>query len=233
LGSVLPADRSVALPLSWAQQRLWFLDQLDPAAGLAYHIPAALRLQGTLDVVALQATLDRIVARHESLRTRFVQGEDEDGPVQQFALQTVGFALEQVDLSDLPADAQQAMVEQRSAQEAIAPFDLAVGPLIRGQLLRLSAQEHVLLVTQHHIVSDGWSIGVMIGEVSQLYSAFIQGQPDPLPPLAIQYADYAVWQRQWLQGEALQQQLEFWREHLTGAPALLELPTDRPRPAVQ
>ncbi|MGQ5273687.1 condensation domain-containing protein, partial [Xanthomonas arboricola pv. corylina] len=214
-----------------AQQRLWFLDQLDPAAGLAYHIPAALRLQGTLDVVALQATLDRIVARHESLRTRFVQGED--GPVQQFALQTVGFALEQVDLSDLPADAQQAMVEQRSAQEAIAPFDLAVGPLIRGQLLRLSAQEHVLLVTQHHIVSDGWSIGVMIGEVSQLYSAFIQGQPDPLPPLAIQYADYAVWQRQWLQGEALQQQLEFWREHLTGAPALLELPTDRPRPAVQ
>ncbi|MEB2125861.1 amino acid adenylation domain-containing protein, partial [Xanthomonas campestris pv. campestris] len=231
LGSVLPADRSAALPLSWAQQRLWFLDQLDPAAGLAYHIPAALRLQGALDVAALQATLDRIVARHESLRTRFVQGED--GPVQQFAPETIGFALEQVDLSALPDDAQQAMVEQRSAQEALAPFDLAVGPLIRGQLLRLSAQEHVLLVTQHHIVSDGWSIGVMIGEVTALYAAFSEGQPDPLPPLAIQYADYALWQRQWLQGEALQQQLEFWREHLSGAPALLELPTDRPRPAVQ
>ncbi|MCD0244452.1 amino acid adenylation domain-containing protein, partial [Xanthomonas melonis] len=231
LGSVVPADRSAALPLSWAQQRLWFLDQLDPAAGLAYHIPAALRLQGTLDVAALQATLDRIVARHESLRTCFVQGED--GPVQQFAPETIGFALEQVDLSALSHDAQQAVVEQRSAQEALAPFDLAVGPLIRGQLLRLSAQEHVLLVTQHHIVSDGWSIGVMIGEVTALYEAFSQGQPDPLPPLAIQYADYALWQRQWLQGEALQQQLGFWREHLSGAPALLELPTDRPRPAVQ
>ncbi|MGQ5273748.1 amino acid adenylation domain-containing protein, partial [Xanthomonas arboricola pv. corylina] len=231
LGELLPMERTGALPLSWAQQRLWFLDQLDPAASLAYHMPTALRLEGPLDGAALQATLDRIVARHESLRTYFLQTVD--GPVQQFAPDTAGFALTQADLSGLTVDMQQEMVEQRSAQEARAPFDLARGPLIRGQLLRLSANEHVLLVTQHHIVSDGWSIGVMIGEVSRLYAAFSQGQPDPLAPLPIQYADYAMWQRQWLQGETLQQQIRFWREHLGGAPALLELPTDHPRPAVQ
>ena len=225
------ADRSLALPLSWAQQRLWFIDQLDHAAGAAYHIPAALRLSGALDIAALRRTLDRIVARHESLRTTFsmVGGE----PVQIIAPADSGFALREVDFSEQSPEAQHRAVQERSTEEAAAPFDLASGPLIRGQLLRLSGQEHILLITQHHIISDGWSIGVLVEEVRALYTAFHQGQPDPLPPLAIQYADYAQWQREWLRGEALEKQTAFWKEHLGGAPTLLELPTDRPRPAVQ
>jgi amino acid adenylation domain-containing protein len=227
--AIVPADRGDALPLSWAQQRLWFLDQLDHAAGAAYHIPAALRLSGTLDRAALQASLDRIVARHENLRTTFVSVEGE--PRQVIAAADSGFLLIEHDLRDLDAPAQAAMVAETSAAEARAPFDLSAGPLIRGRLLRLAEHEHVLLVTQHHIISDGWSIGVLVREVGALYTAFAQGAADPLAPLPIQYADYAAWQRQWLQGDVLQQQIDFWREHLSGAPALLELPTDRPRPA--
>ena len=226
-----PVDRTQLLPLSWAQQRLWFLDQLDHAAGAAYHIPAALRLRGTLNCGALQATLDRIVARHENLRTSFVTVEGV--PTQRIAPETVGFALTHHDLRNLDSCAQQSAVDKLSAAEVSAPFDLASGPLIRGQLLRLAEDEHILLVTQHHIISDGWSIGVLVREVSALYSAFSQEQPDPLPALMIQYADYAVWQRERFQGEVLQKQIDFWREHLKGAPALLELPTDRPRPSEQ
>ncbi|MDL5368233.1 amino acid adenylation domain-containing protein, partial [Xanthomonas sp. NCPPB 2654] len=230
-GAIVPISRDQALPVSWSQQRLWFLDRLDRAAGAAYHIPAALRLSGDLNRAALQASLDGVVARHEVLRTRFV--DIEDTPHQAIAPADSGFALTEHDLRDLDAAAQAAVVAEWSADEARAPFDLAMGPLIRGRLLRLAEEEHVLLVTQHHIVSDGWSIGVLVREVSALYTAFCQGEPDPLPPLPIQYADYAAWQRQWLQGDVLQGQLDFWREHLNGAPALLELPTDRPRPAVQ
>ncbi|MDQ3205049.1 MAG: SDR family NAD(P)-dependent oxidoreductase, partial [Pseudomonadota bacterium] len=225
------SDRSDALLLSWAQQRLWFVDQLDPAASAAYHIPAALRLDGVLDRAALQSTLDRIVARHESLRTTFVTVDGR--PQQVIAPEGVGFALTEHDLSDLVGEEQAEALTVLGTQEAQAPFDLSTGPLIRGRLLHLSTNEHVLLVTQHHIVSDGWSIGVLVHEVSALYAAFTQGQADPLPALPIQYADYAAWQRQWLQGEVLEAQLAFWRKHLTGAPALLELPTDRPRPAVR
>ncbi|WP_343160861.1 amino acid adenylation domain-containing protein, partial [Xanthomonas sp. LMG 8992] len=217
--------------MSWAQQRLWFLDQLDHAAGAAYHIPAALRLTGTLDRAALQASLDRIVARHENLRTTFVSVEGE--PRQAIAAADVGFALTVHDLSALEPAAQDAALAQVSLQEARAPFDLAQGPLIRGRLLVVSEREHVLLVTQHHIISDGWSIGVLAKEVGALYAAFSRGLADPLPPLPIQYADYAAWQRGWLQGDVLQGQVDFWRRQLAGAPALLELPTDRPRPAVQ
>ncbi|WP_369981515.1 non-ribosomal peptide synthase/polyketide synthase [Xanthomonas bundabergensis] len=229
--AIVPVDRAGVLPLSWAQQRLWFLDQLDPAAGAAYHIPVALRLSGTLDQIALQASLDRIVARHESLRTAFasVQGE----PQQVIAAADIGFALAMHDLRGLDVVAQEAAVTELSVTEARAPFDLAHGPLIRGRLLQLSERDHVLLVNQHHIISDGWSIGVLVGEISALYTAFSQGQPDPLPALPVQYADYAAWQRRWLQGAVLQEQLAFWKEHLRGAPALLELPADRPRPAVQ
>ncbi|MES2300230.1 MAG: amino acid adenylation domain-containing protein [Pseudomonadota bacterium] len=230
-GAIGLADRSVALPLSFAQQRLWFLDQLDHAAGAAYHIPAALRLSGTLDKAALRATLERIVARHEILRTRFAGIDGQ--PAQLIAPADCGFALTEQDLAAVAPEQRQAQVEAISAAEAARAFDLAAGPLVRGQLLRLDDKEHILLLTQHHIISDGWSIGVLVREMSALYTAFCAGQADPLPALPIQYADYAAWQRAWLQGEVLQEQCAFWKNHLGGAPALLEMPTDRPRPAVQ
>ena len=225
------AGREAPLPLSWAQQRLWFLDQLDQAAGAAYHMPAALHLRGDLDRAALRATLDRIVARHEILRSRILDVRGE--PAQIFAPEDVGFALAEEDLSALDPAMRSVAVARISAEEAAERFDLSHGPLIRGRLLRLAADEHVLLVTQHHIVSDGWSVGVLVREMTALYDAFSTGRPDPLPPLAVQYADYAVWQRDWQRGEVLERQLGFWRSHLDGAPALLELPADRPRPPVQ
>ncbi len=225
------ADRSASLPLSFAQQRLWFLDTLDQAAGAAYHVPTALRLAGVLDRAALRAALDRVVARHEVLRTRFATEQGE--PFQRIADAEAGFALLEQDLGELPAAEQEAAVARIREAEAAAPFDLEQGPLIRGQLLRLGAEQHILLITQHHIVSDGWSLGLLVEEITVLYEAFRQQQPDPLPPLALQYADYAAWQRGWLQGETLRRQVAFWTDHLKGAPALLALPTDRPRPAVQ
>ena len=224
-------DRGAPLALSYAQQRLWFIDQLDHAAGAAYHMPAALRLTGQLNKDALQRVLDRIVARHESLRTCFV---NVDGvPGQRIAAPSVGLLLVETDLSHLPADERAAALQRRCGEEVTQPFDLATGPLIRAQLLRIADDDHVLLVTQHHIVSDGWSVGVLVRELSALYAAFSAGQSDPLAPLAIQYADYAAWQRAALQGEALQAQTAFWKSQLGGAPALLELPTDRARPAQQ
>ncbi|MBV8123374.1 MAG: amino acid adenylation domain-containing protein, partial [Paucibacter sp.] len=224
-------DRNQPLPLSFAQQRLWFIDQLDQAGGAAYHMPAALRLHGQLDRLALRAALDRIVARHEALRTTFA---NVDGtPLQRIAPAEVGFALTERDLAHLHGAEQALLIEAISSDEAGQGFDLATGPLIRGQLLQLAGDEHLLLITQHHIISDGWSISVLVRELSTLYAAFCQGLPDPLPPLPIQYVDYALWQRQWLQGEVLARQTAFWRTHLEGAPALLELPADRPRPAVQ
>ncbi|MBI6744818.1 amino acid adenylation domain-containing protein [Pseudomonas syringae] len=224
-------DRDLPLPLSWAQQRLWFLDQLDRAAGAAYHIPAGLRLRGRLDSEALQATLDRIVARHETLRTHFALHEGQ--AIQVIAPATQGFALITHDLRALDSAAQHEAVERLAGEEALAPFDLSSGPLIRGRLVQLSETEHILLVTQHHIVSDGWSTGVLLHEIGMLYRAFSQGLADPLPALAFQYVDYAAWQRQWLQGETLQTQVDFWRQHLSGAPALLELPTDHRRPPLR
>ncbi|PBP39848.1 non-ribosomal peptide synthetase, partial [Pseudomonas syringae] len=228
-------DRDLPLPLSWAQQRLWFLDQLDRAAGAAYHIPAGLRLRGRLDRDALQATLDRIVARHETLRTHFALHEGQ--AIQVIAPATQGFALVTHDLRPLDCAAQHETqheaVEQLAREEALAPFDLSRGPLIRGRLVQLSEMEHILLVTQHHIVSDGWSTGVLLHEIGMLYRAFSQGLADPLPALDFQYVDYAAWQRQWLQGETLHTQVEFWRQHLSGAPALLELPTDHRRPPLR
>jgi amino acid adenylation domain-containing protein len=229
LPAIVPASRHEALPLSFAQHRLWFLAQLDERASAAYAIPGGVRLKGSLDVAALHAALNRIVERHEALRTCFTSVDG--APVQVVAAPEMGFALSQADLSG-HAEAE-AKLERLAAEEASAPFDLNHGPLIRGRLIRLADDDHALLVTMHHIVSDGWSMGVLINEFSALYAAFSQGQPDPLLPLTIQYADYAVWQRRWITGEVLQRQLDFWRDHLSGAPALLELPTDRPRPRVQ
>ncbi|HEY0371666.1 MAG TPA: amino acid adenylation domain-containing protein, partial [Thermoanaerobaculia bacterium] len=224
MGRIERADRNQPLPLSLAQQRLWFLDQLDQAASASYAMTAALRLRGKLDVDALQATLDRLVARHEVLRTSF---PSVDGvPYQQIAAEDCGFALKREDCTE-------ADIVRITDQESRESFDLATGPMIRGRLLRVSDDEHVLLVTQHHIITDGWSIDVMVSEVGALYAAFLEGNGDPLPPLELQYADYAQWQREWLQGEELARQLAFWKEHLAGAPALLELPLDRPRPVEQ
>ncbi|MEJ2020081.1 MAG: condensation domain-containing protein, partial [Maritimibacter sp.] len=227
LPAISQADRSESLPLSFAQQRLWFIAQLEEKASAAYHIPGGVKLIGPLDRDALKASLDRIVARHEALRTHF---EAIDGtPMQVIAAKDCGLVLQEHNLSDnIDVD-----LEALAKDEATRPFDLAKGPLIRGQLLRLSATEHVLLVTMHHIVSDGWSMGVLINEVSTLYQAFSQGQPDPLPKLSIQYVDYAIWQQQWLKDKLLQQQLDYWTEQLSGAPALLEIPTDHSRPTVQ
>ncbi|TYZ49968.1 non-ribosomal peptide synthetase, partial [Ralstonia solanacearum] len=231
-GSALPAitaaDRSEALPLSFAQQRLWFLAQMEGGSE-AYHIPVGLRLTGELDEGALRRSLDRIVARHEALRTRF---ETRDGQaVQRVAPADVGLALDWVDLS--VEEAAESKLGLLAEAEARAPFDLEQGPLIRGRLVKLGEQEHVLLITMHHIVSDGWSQGVLARELGALYEAYRAGKEDPLPVLPIQYADYAVWQRRWLEGEALQRQGAYWEQALAGAPTLLSLPTDRARPAQQ
>ncbi|MGA4254943.1 amino acid adenylation domain-containing protein, partial [Ralstonia nicotianae] len=231
-GTALPAitvaDRGEPLPLSFAQQRLWFLAQMEGGSE-AYHIPVGLRLKGELDEDALRRSLDRIVARHEALRTRFVTEEGQ--AVQRVASADVGFALDRVDLQG-QADREQALATL-SEREANTPFDLAHGPLIRGCLVKLGEQEHVLLITMHHIVSDGWSQGVLARELGSLYEAYRAGNADPLPALPIQYADYAVWQRRWLEGGELQRQGTYWEQALAGAPTLLSLPTDRARPAQQ
>ncbi|WP_414682885.1 amino acid adenylation domain-containing protein, partial [Longimicrobium sp.] len=219
-------QRSGALPLSFAQQRLWFLHHMN-GAGTAYHIPTRLRLRGELHREALVRALERIVARHEALRTRFPAS---DGvPAQRIApVKESRFPLAEYDLGGDPQARSE--LQRLLGEEARAPFDLEQGPLIRGQLIRLAADDHVLVVTMHHIVSDGWSMGVFTRELGALYDAFRRGEPDPLPPLPVQYADYAAWQRKWVDGDVLRQQAEYWTETLTGAPELLELPTDHPRP---
>ncbi len=224
---ILPRPRSAEAPLSFAQQRLWFLAQLEPESP-AYNVPAAVRLTGTLDCAALAAALGGIVARHEALRTSFpvVAGE----PVQKVAPVGGPFELPLIDLGGLPEPAVEAL--RLAAAEALRPFDVTRGPLLRGALLRLEAAEHIALLSMHHIVSDAWSSGVLIRELAALYAACREGRPSPLPPLPVQYADFAVWQRGWMQGEALESLLAFWRERLAGAPTVLELPADRPRPAV-
>ncbi|MFP2934407.1 condensation domain-containing protein, partial [Pyxidicoccus sp. 3LG] len=223
------APRTDALPLSFAQQRLWFLHQLEPAS-TAYHMPAALRLTGPLDASALQRALFELVRRHESLRTSFKSVENT--PVQIVSDAPVSL-LQLIDLSTLPGDAREAEALRLAEQEARKAFDLANGPLLRASLLRLGEREHVLLLNMHHIVSDGWSMGVLVREVSALYEGLRQGRTVSLPELPVQYADFAVWQRNWLRGEALEAQRAWWHKHLAGAPAALELPTDFPRPAVQ
>ncbi|XXX72653.1 amino acid adenylation domain-containing protein [Sorangium sp. So ce134] len=215
-------------PTSFAQERLWFLDQLEPES-VAYTIPMALRIEGRLDVEALARSVQEVTRRHESLRTTFAQGAEGNVLSVVHAEPLVGLVRE-----DLRGQADgQARVRAEAEREARTPFDLKRGPLLRAHLLSLSEQEHVLLLTLHHIVSDGWSLGVLVREVTALYDAFAHGRESPLAPLAIQYADYAAWQRAWLSGAELEAQTAYWKEHLAGAPAALELPTDRPRPAVQ
>ncbi len=228
---IKPADRHQPLPLSFAQQRLWFISKFDAAASQAYHLSVTLRLTGQLDYPALKAALDRLIARHESLRTRFILVAGQ--PCQHIDPADIGFALSCHDLRLLDPGLRSQRVTELADLEAQAPFDFTQGPLIRGQLLQLADDEHVLLLTLHHIITDGWSVGVLVQELSIFYRAALDGQPDPLPPLPIQYADYAVWQQEQLQGTAFTEQRDFWCTQLADAPALLTLPTDRPRPAVQ
>jgi amino acid adenylation domain-containing protein len=223
----LPRDTD-RFPVSPSQLREWLLDRLLPASG-AFNIPGTTRILGPLDRRVLRLALQEIVRRHESLRTTFAEGESE--PVQVVA-PGLALALPLADLAALPTAAREEEVHRLSREEVAAPFDLARGPLLRARLLRLGEREHLVLFTIHHIVSDGWSMGVFFRELAALYLAFLEGRPSPLPELPIQYADYAVWQRRRLEGEALREQLDYWRWQLAGVPPL-ELPTDRPRPPVQ
>jgi amino acid adenylation domain-containing protein len=229
LPPVVPAERTGALPPSFAQERLWFIDRMEPGS-TTYNMPVARRLGGALDEAALERALGEIVRRHDSLRTVFA--EVDGSPVQVIA-PFDGFALPVEDVSGLGEADREAAVKQHAREEAARPFDLSAGPLFRAALLRLGEQDHVLLLSMHHIVSDGWSMGVLFRELSALYEAYREGRESPLTELAVQYADYAVWQREQLAGEVLERQLGYWRERLADAPELLELPTDHPRPAVQ
>jgi len=227
--AIAPRGEQRSFPLSFNQQRLWFLEQLEPGRAV-YNIPLAIRLQGQLKTPALAQSLDEIMRRHEVLRTTFTAL---DGQLIQVIAPTMALPLPVVDLRHLPETAREAAVQQRAAEVSREPFDLARGPLWRATLLQLHATEHLLLLVMHHIVSDNWSIGIFIQEMAALYNAFSQNQPSLLPELPIQYADFALWQRQKLQGKELADQLAYWKQQLAGAPPLLELPTDRPRPATQ
>ena len=222
-------SRDQAIPLSFAQQRLWVLDQIEPNSPL-YNIPRTLRMQGRLNVGALQQALNEIVRRHDSQRTAFAV---RDGNPVQVIAPTLTLSLPVSDLTHLPEAERESEARRLAAQEAVTPFNLSTGPLVRAALLQLAPEDHILLLTMHHIVSDAWSAGVFLQELSELYEAFSSGRRSPLPELTIQYADYAAWQRQWFQGEVLGNQLAYWREQLKGAPPLLQLPTDRPRPQTQ
>nr|WP_282445111.1 non-ribosomal peptide synthetase [Pseudomonas sp. W2Jun17] len=228
LPDILPANRDEEMPLSFAQQRLWFLALME-GANTAYNIPIGLRLRGQLHVQALQRALARIVARHETLRSRFAQHGDQAQVLIVPAEEVLPLQVQDLRRHAQPQQALDALIHG----EASAPFDLERGPLLRGRLVVMADDHHVLLLTLHHIVSDGWSMGVLTRELMALYQAFSHGQSDPLPLLPIQYADFAVWQRLWLSGEVLHRQSTYWQQTLAGAPALLTLPTDRPRPAQQ
>ncbi|MBL1175482.1 amino acid adenylation domain-containing protein [Pantanalinema sp. GBBB05] len=229
IAKIQPITRNQRLPLSFAQQRLWFLDQLVPNSSF-YNIPQALRLQGELNLAALEQSLNAIVQRHEALRTTFVVVDAQ--PVQVIAPE-LNVELSVVDLRSLATVDREAKGLQLVTEAAQQPFDLTQDSLFRCQLWCIDAEEYILLITMHHIIADGWSIGVLIRELAALYEAFVMGQPSPLTALAIQYADFASWQRQWFQGEVLEQQLAYWQQQLAGAPTVLELPSDRPRPLVQ
>ncbi|MCY1041447.1 amino acid adenylation domain-containing protein [Corallococcus sp. bb12-1] len=214
---------------SFAQERLWFLDQMEPGNPF-YNIPSPLLLTGPLDLEVLRASLGELLRRHESLRTTLIR--EEGRPVQRVAAEP-RLALPVTSLEHLPEAERGAEVKRRVGEEGARPFDLEHGPLLRARVLKLSGTSHVLLLVMHHIISDGWSLGVLLRELATLYGAFAQGAPSPLPELPIQYADFAHWQREYLAGEVLEKQLRYWKQQLTGAPPLAALATDRPRPAVQ
>ncbi|HVQ37121.1 MAG TPA: amino acid adenylation domain-containing protein, partial [Pyrinomonadaceae bacterium] len=215
------------IPLSYAQQRLWFLDRLEPGSAF-YNVPLAVRLRGQLNIEALERTLNEVMRRHEVLRTTFRSSEAEPEQIIHEALEL------KLEVEPVLAGEQDQLAEVRrlSKEESGRGFDLTEGPLLRVRLLRLAEEEHVVLLTMHHVVSDGWSMGVLTNEIAALYRAFSAGEEAALPEMPIQYADYAVWQREWLNGDVLAGELDYWRKHLGGQLPTLNLPTDRPRPTV-
>ena len=226
---IQPVSREQILPLSFAQQRLWFLDQLESNSSF-YNIPEAIRLKGNLNVDILQKALDGIVAHHEILRTNYIT---ENGKPIQSITASRPVEIKIIDLQQYENTEKEIQVQKTLKEESQQPFNLTSDLMLRGCLLQLSASEYILLLVKHHIASDGWSMGIMWEQLTQLYLAFLEGKPNPLPPLPIQYADYAVWQREWLSGEVLDKQLQYWKKQLANVNPLLELPTDFPRPSVQ
>lgn len=222
--------RSVQGPavLSFAQQRLWFLDQLEPGSPF-YNIPEAVRLQGILDTSALQQSLMEVVQRHDILRTTF---DVVDEQAVQIVTSADHFQLSLIELQDIPLSEREAELHQRMKEEAQRPFDLTRGPLLRATLLRLNPTDHVLLLVVHHIIADGWSMGIFVHEVATCYSSIGNTQPISLPDLPVQYADFSHWQREWLQSGVLDRQMNYWKQQLSGELPVLDVPTDRPRPAV-
>ena len=222
-------------PLSLTQQRIWFLEQLTPGSTV-YNLPLAIRLQGCLDIVAAEHAIGEILRRHEALRTTFAEV---DGTPIQVVREPGSFSLPVTELGGEDEADRETRLRAEAQRQAQVPFDLGMGPLLRARLVRAAADDHLLLLTLHHLVCDGWSMGVLLREFATLYKAFVSGPDDlqgpdsPLPELAIQYADFAVWQREQMRGTALAEQIAYWKDRLTGAPAALDLPTDRPRPAIQ
>ncbi|MBD2039313.1 amino acid adenylation domain-containing protein [Microcoleus sp. FACHB-672] len=228
---IVPVSRDTNLPLSFSQQRLWFLEQLE-AGNSAYNIPAAVQLKGTLNTGILKRSINEIVRRHESLRTTF--GKQEDGQPFQVIAPALTVELPVVDLSAIPEPQRSEEAQRLALAEADTSYDFFTNePLIRAQLVRLAEDEHLFLLTIHHIISDGWSFGLLMRELATIYEAFNAGNPSPLPELSVQYADFAHWQRHWLQDEVLETQLSYWKQQLGGKLPVLELPTDRPRPPLQ
>ena len=225
---IVRVPRTGPLPLSFSQERQWFLDRLEPGSP-AYNLPLAVVLTGPLDTAALERALSEILRRHESLRTSFAE---RDGVPVQVVAPPTPVELPATDISHLRPAEREAELRRLAAVEGHHPFDLERGPMLRAALVRTGRDEHALLVTIHHIAGDGWSLGLLLSELSTLYGAFAAGRPSPLPELPIQYADYASWQRSWMSGAVLESHLAYWRERLAGVP-VLQLPTDRPRPAVQ
>ncbi|MCA1568706.1 MAG: condensation domain-containing protein, partial [Acidobacteria bacterium] len=220
--------RDEDLPLSFAQQRLWFIDQVNPGSS-AYNIAEAIRLKGRLDIAALEQTLSEVVRRHEVLRTTFSSVE---GQARQDIASALAIELPRIDLGGMPEAEREQEARRLAEREAQEPFELARGPLVRATLLQLDEEDHVILFTMHHIISDAWSMGVLVREVAALYEAFLRSEPSPLDELPVQYADFAYWQREWLRGETLEAHLDYWKDQLAGAPPMLEMPTDQPRPSV-
>src|SRR6185436_5757992 len=232
-GPVLPAIEVLpsreGLALSYAQQRLWFIDRLEGTSS-HYNIPSPMRVQGDLDEEAFARALQTIVDRHESLRTVF---REVDGEAVQVIRERAELRLVEEDLSRLSADEKEREVRRLVREDALKPFDLSRDLLLRVELLKLSEDDHMVLCNMHHIASDGWSMGILKQELATLYAAYLEGAENPLPPLRVQYADYASWQRQWLRGEVLEEQLSYWRGQLAGLPLVHGLPLDHPRPARQ
>ncbi|MBT6229125.1 MAG: non-ribosomal peptide synthetase, partial [Candidatus Scalindua sp.] len=222
-------DEVYVFPMSFAQERLWFLDQLEPGKPM-YNIPVAIKLIGSLNVPVLEQSLNELINRHESLRTTFTS---EDGQPVQVIASALSMTLPAKDLRNIPTEKQSIEIRNLISKESLHSFDLANGPLLRVTLLYLDEEEYVLLATMHHIITDGWSMGIFIRELTVLYETFLSGASSPLLELPIQYADYSDWQRKWLQGGVLDEQLEYWKQQLAGAPPVLELPLDRQRLAVR